>query len=336
MPHALACPGCLKRFAWTPKLAGRRVTCHCGQKFVAPDAPGGPVVPIYETGPKAPEKSKRPPRETYDLASDDDPPPRKTKADTPKPRHDGKCPGCNAPLKPDAVVCVRCGFNVTEGQRIKTDVAKDAPPPTEEAVPEARASDAPGPDPLAFGSSPIARALAAREDELKPSRARERYVPTAMISLACLGLPVVSWWGTKSLGEAAWHLLQNAGVALLSTLAIFGALAASLNFITLSLGNFRSTLLKIIAVGMLGSLAADLATILIIPMVVDAVVMGVMAAMVVMGLVCIAITLNVIFVGLPMLYLFELDFPETGAVLICVVLLKAVGIPVVLILAGVI
>ncbi|MFC1497957.1 hypothetical protein ACFLS1_05730 [Verrucomicrobiota bacterium] len=34
-----------------------------------------------------------------------------------------KCPGCGADMKPDAVLCIKCGFNKKLGKKISTDFA---------------------------------------------------------------------------------------------------------------------------------------------------------------------------------------------------------------------
>jgi hypothetical protein len=36
--------------------------------------------------------------------------------------HGPRCPGCNAPIRPDAVLCVKCGFDVRTGQRIRAQI----------------------------------------------------------------------------------------------------------------------------------------------------------------------------------------------------------------------
>lgn len=40
---------------------------------------------------------------------------------------DKTCPGCRAPLKPGAVVCIKCGFNCESGRKIVTHVEKFQP-----------------------------------------------------------------------------------------------------------------------------------------------------------------------------------------------------------------
>ncbi|MEM7576129.1 MAG: hypothetical protein AAF328_01530 [Planctomycetota bacterium] len=125
MSDAIACPGCLKRFAWTPKVAGKRVSCHCGQKFITPDTPGGDVIPIYETQAVDAGLTKRD-LDAYDLADDGPDDEMSTKSRSAKHANLTKCPDCNAPIKADAVVCVRCGFDLSAGAKLTTQLADDA------------------------------------------------------------------------------------------------------------------------------------------------------------------------------------------------------------------
>ena len=41
----------------------------------------------------------------------------------------GKCPSCNSPLRPAAVICLNCGFNLLEGAKIQTRVGDPEPGP---------------------------------------------------------------------------------------------------------------------------------------------------------------------------------------------------------------
>ena len=38
-----------------------------------------------------------------------------------------RCPNCGSTMKPDAVICVNCGFNRAEGKKLDTQVVADAP-----------------------------------------------------------------------------------------------------------------------------------------------------------------------------------------------------------------
>jgi hypothetical protein len=42
---SFTCDACGRSYAWKPELAGRRITCKCGEMFFAPDeAPASAVV----------------------------------------------------------------------------------------------------------------------------------------------------------------------------------------------------------------------------------------------------------------------------------------------------
>ncbi|MEM1027039.1 MAG: hypothetical protein AAGJ38_03055 [Planctomycetota bacterium] len=211
MSDAIACPGCLKRFAWTPKIAGKRVTCHCGQQFITPEAPGGEVIPIYETSPAAAPKHESDP---YDLAEDppdadpvrgNDGPAKQRSAQN---ASLAKCPDCNAPLKPNAVVCVRCGFDLSAGSKLRTQVADDAAGDIagdSEGLVEAGAT---GSDELArraaLASEPALPVRSKLEDAVaadiaKSQRFRDVLLPIAVLVLG-LGL-----WLFNTLVMAPWN-----------------------------------------------------------------------------------------------------------------------------------
>ncbi|QDU34476.1 hypothetical protein KS4_25460 [Poriferisphaera corsica] len=42
------------------------------------------------------------------------------------PAHEGKCPACNQKIGDGAVLCIKCGFNLTEGKRLETAVVDEA------------------------------------------------------------------------------------------------------------------------------------------------------------------------------------------------------------------
>ena len=75
----------------------------------------------------------------------------------------GKCPSCNTPLRPQAVICLNCGFNLLEGAKIQTRVndpepatTADSGKPAARRGSKAKGSSAPPspPSPDASGSSP--------------------------------------------------------------------------------------------------------------------------------------------------------------------------------------
>ncbi len=216
MSDAIACPSCLKRFKWTPRIAGKRVTCHCGQKFVAPEAPGGAVVPVYETGAKKPEPKQE--DDTYELNFDDpaeDAPKRKA-------QHAGatKCPDCNAPVNPGAVVCVRCGYNLAAGEKIKTAVG--AAPAEDDGDARAPVQDSADLPPSAMSSRSRLDAGIA-EDMAKQHRFRNVILPTVYVSL---GVVLILLCGLVVAPIAQSGLIFGGGGG--GRLQIFGALMLQL------------------------------------------------------------------------------------------------------------
>lgn len=208
MPNAIACPGCLKRFAWTPKIAGKRVTCHCGQKFITPEVPGGDVIPIYETKPAEPERATQE-RETYDLADDLDAGPGggseavRSEGRAPEYADAQKCPDCNAPVNATAVVCVRCGFDLSAGRKL--DTAVGGPSVEDESHPEA--SDAANPVETTKEDGPVRSRLqdAMAADLAKRHKFRDWQLPAAVLTLGlALALFNVALLAPWSADAALW------------------------------------------------------------------------------------------------------------------------------------
>jgi len=166
------CPHCGRRYRWQATLAGRTVKCGCGAKLRAPQAAGDEVEVL-----EAPSEDEP---ETYELAEDPDagmpqPPPaeaqageaghggeaqaKRTAAD-----HGNRCPGCNKTLKPEAVICVYCGFNIAEGRPMRTEVGEEEPPD----------AGGGGPAPAAGGSLIEQQANADQPEERTPHQAQRR------------------------------------------------------------------------------------------------------------------------------------------------------------------
>ena len=122
MPIAVAC-SCGQKFAAKDELAGKTVKCPKCQKPLkipggspAAAARGGGAAGAQtpqraqQTGASAPAK---PTGGISDLLDE-------VGFSTPKPHAGPRCPACEAPMQPGAVLCVECGFNVQSGQRLAT------------------------------------------------------------------------------------------------------------------------------------------------------------------------------------------------------------------------
>ncbi|MFW6060840.1 MAG: hypothetical protein ACODAQ_11715 [Phycisphaeraceae bacterium] len=159
-----ACPHCDRRFRWKRELAGRGVKCKCGGQFRVPDEPGHTAPPLestaahraprHESSP-APSQPEGQPQGEGESASEDDQTyaldvpgddaagdrPSSASADNQRAAasaaQTGRCPNCNQSIKPNAVICVKCGFNLKEGRKMEVEVDADttSDAPADDAAP---------------------------------------------------------------------------------------------------------------------------------------------------------------------------------------------------------
>lgn len=293
-----ACPRCGKPCAWTPERAGRRLRCGCGQVFRLPTTAGGRVV--AETPPPTPEPTPKPKPaaapepDVYevDLPDASGASPAGLAPGAARANASTKCPSCNGKLRPGAVVCMNCGFNLAEGGKIQTRIetgpagdargaAGEAAPPdvSEAAAPASGAAAA-----IAAAAAPdisderLKRALARTAGEQEEADARERrfhfqenILPLTLIGAGVLvavfnalvlakpsqnaGLTAdeLSWGLGVSRGEAAAAYFAGAGKLLLLQIP---CLLAGLFFCASVLGSAFGTLgvvlKKLLALTLLG------------------------------------------------------------------------------------
>ena len=323
MPDAIQCPSCEKTFRWSRQIAGRRVKCACGQKFTVPDDPDGAVIPAAMPAPPKPQL------QTFELSEPDDtpaPPPTRQAGGTLL-ENPGQCPSCNGKIADGAVVCILCGYNLAAGGRIDTRV-ETAPqePEQSDADPDASASV----DALtAYGTSAAARALAERQDERQVSAFRETVAPIVLLIVGVLFILGYSYYDTETLGEAGLHLLQNAGIALVSTMATVGGVLVIAGRMGVYFGPFRTVMLKCLALGLFGSFPADAATVGVMPILIE--MLGVHGLI---GVISMCVTLNVVLVGGPAAMIFDLDRYEWGFLTMAIVVFKLVGLVIFLVFVG--
>ena len=275
-----ACPSCGKHFKWNEKLAGKAVACKCGQKFRIPadsaddaepldDGPapatGGVSAGIEQGAADDAPQDDAPQNDadddTYDLNLPDDLPASKP---APKPAAappagaatsasgDGKCPNCNQPIKPDAVLCVKCGFNLQEGRKMQTEVAADAgdddaPADTAEGGKKKKKDPLAAPSP---GDKPIGGAEAA-EDAAKQHKIVEIYLPAGLIALGVVMRFLDALYQGRSAGEGILSALFTViGDVVLWIPLAFLAMLLAVKLLGVAFGTLGLGLYKLLAIAL--------------------------------------------------------------------------------------
>ncbi len=121
----IQCPSCHKEYRWQEKLAGKKVRCKCGAAIAVPAS----VVEDDNTIPLAIDDDvfglKKPaaaPKEEAKSALFDAPsvvnadPGVAAAASAAK----GYCPSCKGAVKPTAVICLQCGYNLKANKQLST------------------------------------------------------------------------------------------------------------------------------------------------------------------------------------------------------------------------
>src|SRR5262245_12730108 len=135
MPIKVTCQ-CGKSFAAEDELAGKAVKCpNCQQPLKIPGGAASKAAQVRDTGAaaRAPKPAAKPapkpasrssssgigrgddlrPRELSDSALSEVGLHQQSLSARP-------CPGCMAHLQPDAVICIKCGYNTKLGRRMET------------------------------------------------------------------------------------------------------------------------------------------------------------------------------------------------------------------------
>lgn len=295
------CPHCRKRFQWSPKIADRKAQCpSCAKRIRIPMVPGRiaeAIDPLPETHVEQPQADS----DTYDLdltgvdESVVEPPPtaaQQAAAQT------GRCPACNQSINPDAVLCVKCGYNLKKGKRLQTSVADDD-------APGAQPDNLPGSSIPSIGSSPIARALEERKDEYQPSKIMDLWLPIAFI-VAGLAATI---FGTRMFEdvlavEVGWfpRVLIGLGVQLILVVPIMVfAATITVQLMGASFGPLMTGVLKFTAIAMGPLAVADALLLVMIPL-------AMALSMTATG--AIYVTVYVVFCAPFLFLLFDLEYIE--------------------------
>jgi len=133
----IRCPNCDKPYRWKVELAGKKVQCKCGQKFRVPALASGAVEAIGPPidAPKPPEPEPDAGGYEVDFEDDHPEPPAAKPLGAENAGGGDRCPSCGAKVKPEAVICLNCGFNLKEGKKMETQVlAGGGPAPASAAA----------------------------------------------------------------------------------------------------------------------------------------------------------------------------------------------------------
>ena len=265
----VSCPACSKRVKFKPQLAGKKLRCACGQVFRMPREAEGQAVALDDPPVAEPQNEaaaaaealakkslKVTPGEggTYDLSDDsvsilpkEDPKPSRSGK--------GKCPKCGHAVKPEAVICINCGFNL----RVGTQVASEVKPSKKDG---SSILDA-------YAATARARGISQEQEEIeaaRKARITELYVPIGLAILGVLAMfikPVVLGFG-RTRFQSISVILEVAVQLVLHLPFLLLAIVLTAKIMQTSFGPFMTALLKLVGlafftggVGGLIDIAAD-------------------------------------------------------------------------------
>ncbi|MEM1447301.1 MAG: hypothetical protein AAGF84_14680 [Planctomycetota bacterium] len=203
------CPNCGKAYRWQTKIAGRKVRCACTQTFRVPMVAGEmpePVGPLVgQGGADAQPPSQMPPAPTTapkPAAPEPDPYELNLPADEPagetapisarstpvgQASGGGKCPACNSPLRPGAVICLNCGYNLAEGAKVQT-VVEAAPAEDGLDLPAAAAAGGSFVPAAAASAEERVAARSKLQEDLAADMAKRHHFQEKLLPLIFLGV----------------------------------------------------------------------------------------------------------------------------------------------------
>lgn len=349
----VTCPACSKAYRWKEALSGRKVQCKCGAVFRMPSAvgeradlvrpPSEPTTASVDQPASTVNDDARqaPLSEGYDLHDShlDAPVPRsarETASSGGGASGGGRCPSCNQPVKPAAVICVNCGFNLKSGTQLKTAVGK----PVTDAADETAASPAGAAAALPDRFSSISGRKGLDTEAVGQDTARQQKWQDLYLPLIILGVGVVlvlinafglmpmaakifaeAWYGgaISSASEVMAAYLANVGTRLIIQLPVMiAAIFLVAGLFGSNYGAIGTALLKLAALAVMVGAVDDT---------VNAVLMWLTEGLGIMGFDMI-IRLAMVYGTFLVLgmWLLDMDPFEAGVMFIIVMILPAVAI----------
>lgn len=258
------CESCGAAYRWKAELAGKKIKCKCGSVMRVPESLAGDEPATFEMSEShgdAPFKGDPPPQAAAPMH-------------TPVPEPTGGCPDCGATLAFDAVLCVRCGYNLKTGQKLdgSTTLAVDDDDEQELAIAPAADAGKPLGGLLAQMKSGKASDTAismgdAGDDPLWKLKQRE--IPIALI-VAGLALQLGKAYQETQFEGADAPAFFGAAIAVVVAAVIgvalmIGAAFVAARVLEMSFGSLPAAILKFAAVTlapsaiayMVGSMAGD-------------------------------------------------------------------------------
>jgi hypothetical protein len=220
----VSCPSCGANYRWKPELGGKKVRCKCGNPLEIPASPPGATVgegaiaTVREAAPSA------------------------------------RCPSCGGDVKPTAVICLNCGYNLKTGQAVKTLTGNVPAPPD------------PRPGMLtALGKpSATAKALEERQDDAASNELFDLYLPAGMIALGVIVVFCRAYFAQTfgAFGGAAGGII-TATVAVGATLLVsvpllLAGLMAAAKIGGIGFGPIHLAVFKLMAISLGPSAIADM------------------------------------------------------------------------------
>lgn len=263
-----ACPGCGKRFRWNAEIAGRKVRCtRCNLKMRIPAAAGATAEALETPAPPAePSQPDAGSDAAYDLSLDNDlaglaP----TAPVSPVAANGDRCPSCNSSVKPGAVICINCGFNLQAGTKMQTRVETDADADDADSRPAASTPSASGAAAaLATPRSGVVAALENRADDTAASTMVNLWLPLGLIIVG-LGMTFAEhMYFSDSALQGATQAILGVGIelAIQIPLLLFAVTLAA-KALGVSFGPMGQAVFKLVAVILGPSAIGGIVTLLV-------------------------------------------------------------------------
>lgn len=238
----ITCSHCGRVYKWKPEIAGRKVVCKCGQKMRIPAEPSDQVQSSGSSSSPAQEPS------TYELAASESHPSSGGGGGSGRSRgsRQEKCPTCNQALKPGAVICINCGYNLQEGKRLKTQVGGEADAVSGPGAAVGTAAVSPA---LAAASTGSALAEGWEQEEENANRMVDLWLPLGLIVLGvAVQLLQTLYFSSHPLDGIVAALIALGVRVFFSVVMLFLGILVAARALDIAFGPLGAALFKLVAI----------------------------------------------------------------------------------------